>query len=137
MVLGLAELSGEGLTSLLVDRVGKQRSIAIGLVVCCLAALALPALSGSVWAAVGGLAVFYLGFEYALVSSIPLMTEVVPGARATLMAVNVAAFSIGRGIGDLAAPPLYNHGILACALAAIAVNLLALLALSQVKIKTE
>ncbi len=134
-VIGAAELGGETLTGVLVDRVGKKRSVQIGLAVCSLFALALPLLEGQVWLAFAGLFFYYLAFEYALVSSLPLMTEMLPAARATLMAANVAAFSIGRGIADLLSPQLYGWGIAACAAASIGFNLLALLALSRVKLK--
>jgi hypothetical protein len=71
------------------------------------------------------------------VSSIALMTEVYPAARATLMASNLAAHSLGRALGALITAPLFALGqaslstpdILPSALASVAFNLLALLAL--------
>jgi len=60
-----------------------------------------------------------------------LMTELLPSARATLMAFNVASLSFGRAIGAFLAPRLYGLGFLAVALGAIGFNLLALLAVSR------
>lgn len=132
-VIGLAELSGEFATAALVDRIGKKRAVRIGVIVTSLAALALPLLAGNLWSALAGLFVFYLGFEFTLVSYIPLMTEVLPQARATLMAANMAAFSLGRAFGALLGPGLYAAGFGANALAALALNGLALLLLSRVR----
>lgn len=131
-VLGLSELGGEGLVALLVDRIGKPRAVGLGLVANCLAALALTRLGGSLPGAVVGLFLFYLSFEFTLVSSIPMMTEILPQARATFMATNIAGHSLGRSLGALLAAPAYSLGILGSSLGAIGLNLLALLALAYV-----
>lgn len=128
-VIGASELSAEGLVALFVDRIGKPRAIALGLVFNCLAALALPVLSRSPVGALTGLFFFYITFEFTLVSCIPMMTEILPAARATLMAFNVAAFSLGRAAGAFLAPRLYTAGFLYVVVAALFFNLLALLAL--------
>ncbi|GEM_PF-3450230 len=57
----------------------------------------------------------------------PLMTELAPLARATLMSFNVAALSLGRALGAPLAPFLYHFGFLAVAAGAVGFNLLALL----------
>lgn len=128
-VIGLSELSGEGLVSLLTDRVGKLRAIGGGIVLNCLAALLLPLLDSSLTGALIGLFFFYITFEFMLVSSIPMMTEILPGARATVMAAGIAAFSVGRAIGAALAVPLFAYGIWANSAAAVLFNLLGLLAL--------
>lgn len=133
-VVGLAELCGEGASAALVDRIGKQRAVRAGLAVTSLAALALPLLGQSLIGALAGLFLFYLGFEFTLVSYIPLMTEVLPEARATLMAANLAAFSLGRALGALVGPGLYAAGFWANALVALALNALALLVLRLVRV---
>jgi predicted MFS family arabinose efflux permease len=133
-VIGLAELTGETSTAVLVDRIGKKRSVRIGVVFTSLAALALPWLGQSLGGALFGLFLFYLGFEFTLVSYIPVMTEVMPQARATLLAANLAAFSLGRALGALGGAWLYTFGFGANALAALGLNALALYALSQIHI---
>jgi predicted MFS family arabinose efflux permease len=127
-VIGISELCAEGLVAAFVDRVGKVRAIALGLAVNSLAALALPYLGRTEAGALVGLFLFYLSFEFTLVSCIPLMTELLPSARATLMAFNVAALSVGRAAGNFLAPRLYHQGFLAVVLGAAIFNLLALLA---------
>jgi DHA1 family inner membrane transport protein len=132
-VIGLSELCGEGLVAAFVDRLGKPRAIRLGLAANCLAALALLFLGRTQAGALLGLFFFYITFEFTLVSIIPLMTEILPSARATLMASNVAALSLGRALGDLLAPRLYGSGFWLIVLGAIVFNLLALLALRKVK----
>lgn len=140
-LIGLSELGGESLAALVTDRLGKPLAVALGLGMNSLAALALPFLGSSLPGALAGLFLFYITFEYALVSSIPLMTEVLPAARATLMATNAAGLSLGRAIGALLASPLYLSGkawtevpdILPGALAALIFNFLALLALRRLE----
>lgn len=134
MGIGLAEFGGEALVSGLVDKLGKVRSVALGLFANCAAALALAVLGSSLAGAVAGLLLFYLTFEFTIVSSVPLMSEILPQTRATLLAVNMALISLGRAAGAWISPRLFELGssqsILVNALSAISFNLLALLALS-------
>lgn len=133
-IIGVAELGGEGATAALVDRIGKKRAVVAGLALTSLAALALPWFGQSLWGGLAGLFFFYLGFEFTLVSYIPVMTEVMPQARATLMAANLAALSLGRAVGAPAGVWVYTAGFGANALAALALNGLALMALMRVRV---
>lgn len=128
-VIGFSELGGEIFSASLVDRLGKERSIILGLVLNIVSTLALPWLGSSLWGALAGLFFFYLTFEFTIVSILPFMTEIQPEARATLMAVNIAAFALGRMLGTLAARSTYNGSLLWNCLAAAALDLLALAAL--------
>ena len=120
IVIGLAELTGEGAVAGFVDRIGKRRAAVGGITANIAAALLLPALEFRVETALLGLFLFYLTFEFAIVSAIPLLSELVPGARATLMAGNVMAFSAGRMLGALIGPALFSVGLLAnCTVAAL------------------
>ncbi len=144
-VIGLSELSGESLAVAITDRLGKPLAVGLGLGLNCLAVLALPILGSNATGAVVGLFFFYLTFEYALVSSIPMMTEVMPSARATVMAVAAASVSLGRALAALLATPLYLLGetstsipdILPNALVAILLNILAILALRYLQLGIE
>ena len=66
------------------------------------------------------------------------MSEILPSARATMLASHMALIALGRSLGDLLAPTLFTQtvipGIAANAIAAILFNLLALIALTRVKI---
>jgi predicted MFS family arabinose efflux permease len=134
-VIGLSELGGEGLSATITDRVGKKRSVLGGMLANCIAAMLLPLLGHiSVWGALVGLFLFYISFEFTLVSSIPIMTEILPGARATLMAMNIAFISVGRAIGSTISPHLYGWGIIANAVTCIILNVAAIIILRSVKI---
>ena len=134
-IIGFSELCAESLSVGLVDRLGKERSVAIGLGLNALVALGLPWMGRSLLGAEIGLGLFFLSFEFAIVCSLPLMTEVLPSARATLMGMNLAAFALGRAAGDLLGPQLYHYGMWANALVAAGMNLVGLAALSRIKLK--
>jgi len=136
-VIGIAEIGGEGLVATLADRLGKRRSIIIGLLLNSLAAFLLPTLGQSEIGAFAGLFLFYITFEFAFVSSIPLMTEIMPKARATLMALNITSASLGRALASLLAPMLYAFGFSLNTMSTVLFNLLAILALSQVHLRAE
>lgn len=134
-VIGVSELGGEGLSAWLVDRLGKEWSIRAGLLLNSLAAVGLVFSGGAVWSALLGLFVFYLSFEFTIVSALPLMSEAMPELRATVMASTVASFQIGRAIGAFLGPILYTQWSFAAnAAAAVLINLAAIGLLSRLKI---
>lgn len=137
VLIGLIELGGEGLSSRFTDRLGKPRSVALGLALNALSALALPLIGRSAAGATAGLLLFYLTFEFTVVSSLPLLTEIFPPARASLMALNIAGMQVGRAFGALLAHPLYEYGIWMSGLAVVGFNLLALLALRFVRLPAQ
>jgi len=134
-VLGVAELGGEGLSAGLVDRLGKEWSVRAGLLLNSLAAIGLVFLGGAVWSALLGLFIFYLSFEFCIVSALPLMSEASPALRATVMASMVASFSIGRAVGAVIAPVLFTTwSFPANAAVAVLFNVIAIILLSRLKI---
>ena len=127
-IIGLSELGGEGFVALFVDRVGKVRASGYGIIANCLAALLLPIIGRTQLGALTGLFLFYITFEFTIVGIIPLMTELMPSARATTLSFASAAQSIGRAIGALLAPSLYALGFSFVTGAAVIFNLLGLAA---------
>lgn len=127
-IIGLSELGGEGFVALFVDRVGKVRATGIGLLANCVAAVFLPLIGRTELGALIGLFLFYITFEFTIVSMIPLMTEVMPAARATTLSFAGATNSLGRAIGALLAPTLYAFGFSVVTAAAVMFNLLGLAA---------
>ncbi len=135
IAIGVSELGGEVVSGLWLDAVGKRRMIWICLGLNSLAAVLLPLTGGKLAWALVGLGFFYITFEVVLVSTLTLMSEIVPDARATMTAATVAGFSLGRMLGDLIAPGLYNISFWAICLAAVALNFLAAGFLTQVKVR--
>jgi predicted MFS family arabinose efflux permease len=134
VVIGVSELGGEAITGIWLDAVGKRRMIWIFLGVNSLTALLLPFSSSSQGWAMVGLGAFYITFEIILVSAMTLMSEVLPDARATMMAATVASFSLGRMLGDLIAPGLFGIGFWVSCLTAVGLNALAGVILTQVRV---
>ena len=137
VIIGISELGGEGLAALLADRLGKERTIAISLVLNALWVVTLPWLGKSLPGAFVWLFFFYLTFELAIISALPLMTEITPATRATMMAVFIAFLSLGRAVGDLVAPWIYRGGFIMNAVVCVALDLLALFFLSRIKMKRD
>jgi predicted MFS family arabinose efflux permease len=136
-VIGLAELIGEGGVSAFSDRLSKKKAVLLGLIASILSALILPLVGKTALGAYLGLFLFYLAFEFTIVSLIPLMTGVLPEARATGMALNIASANLGRGLGSLFLAPLYLGGFWLNALLAALVNLLAILVLRYIVIQED
>ena len=126
-VIGAAELSGEVLTATLADRLGLPQAVALGLalnVVCC---ALLPAVGQTIFWALTGLFLVFLTFEFTIVSSLSLCTELVPGARATMMSAFFAAAGLGRVVGALAGARAWlAGGITATAMVSAAAGVLGL-----------
>ncbi len=133
-VIGISELSGEGLVAFTTDRLGKPLALSIGLIGNALASILLPFIGQTQTGALIGLFLFYITFEYVLVSHIPLMTELVPSARATMLSVNVTGHALGRALGALLAAFIYQQfGFMFVALTAVLFNAAALLALRRMQ----
>jgi MFS transporter, DHA1 family, inner membrane transport protein len=105
----------------------------IGLAANIIATLVLPLAGRTTATALAGLALFYLTFEYTVVSMLPVMSEILPGARATLLAFYAASFSLGRAVGSLLSPRLYGLGFAAVALAAVGLDVVAFLFLLRLR----
>ncbi|MCX8063306.1 MAG: MFS transporter [Anaerolineales bacterium] len=128
-VIGISEFTGEFLVAGFVDKLGKPKTVMLGILLNILAAIGLTQAQGSTSAAVFGLLFFYITFELTLVSSIPLMSEILPEKRATMLSSTGASHSLGRAFGAFLAAPLYRIGIFANLAVAVGFNILALLAL--------
>jgi predicted MFS family arabinose efflux permease len=137
-VIGFSELSGEGLVALTTDRLGKPRALMLGLIGNALACVLLPVIGRSEAGALVGLFLFYITFEYVMVSHIPMMTELAPEARATLLTFNLTGHSIGRAIGGFLATFIFQaFGFPFVAGMALLLNIFALLALAELQKKIE
>ncbi len=129
-VIGISELSGEGLVALTTDRLGKPLALAIGLVSNALASILLPFIGQTQTGALIGLFLFYITFEYTLVSHIPLVSELVPSARATILSMNVTGHAIGRALGAFLAAFIYQkYGFSFVTFAAVGFNIVGIMAL--------
>jgi predicted MFS family arabinose efflux permease len=136
-VIGFSELTGEGITLFLADRFGKERTIGFSIMINGLWVLTLPFLGKTLPGAFVWLFLFFLTFEVGIVSALPLMTEITPATRATMMSLFIAALSLGRAVGDVVAPLLYKWGFIANAVTCLILDLFALLALSRIRLPKD
>ncbi len=130
IVVGLAELTGEGATILFTDRIGKKRSVVLGLAASVVGFGLLGFSPGTLWVGMALVALAFLGFEFTIVSAIPLATEVAPNARARYLAIFTVANSLGRTVGAAIGPAVFSRFDLAGnAILAASADLLAILLL--------
>ncbi len=108
--ISLAELTGELASAGFVDRLGKRRAVLAGLVLNMVAYLLLPRLAGTLGAALAGMVLVFLSFEFSLVSLLPLLSELAPNARAMLMAFSAGVMSLGRVFASQTGPRLWEAG---------------------------
>lgn len=128
--IGAAELIGELMTATLSDRIGLKRTVIGGVGVCIITYALLPYIARTLSLAYVALFIHFLVFEFTVVSSISLCTELMPGMRATFLSVIMAAAGIGRIIGALMGGPVWlAGGIFATAMVSAIISVLALLSL--------
>ncbi len=121
-VIGAAELAGEGAVAALADRVGKRQMVLGATVLAAVAYAALPALAGNLWLALPGVFLVYLGFETGIVANIPLLSELAPEARGTILSTSGALHGLGRMAGALLGAWLFSQDFAWVGWAAAAVN---------------
>lgn len=110
LVIGVAELLGEGLTASIADRLGLKRAAIAGVALSALSYVLLPRIALTLPLALAGLLVTFLTFEFTIVTSFSLFTEIAPDARATMLSANMAATSVGRVLGALVGGPVWLAG---------------------------
>lgn len=127
IAIGIAELLAEGLVAGLADRVGLRRAAVGGAVLVVLSYLLLPLAAHTLPLALVGLFVVFLTFEFSIVTAMSLFTEVLPGARGTMMSSNLAAAGAGRVVGALVGGAAWLAGGLAAnSMVAVVASALAL-----------
>ncbi len=112
MAFGLAEILASGGSARFSDQLGKVRTTG-GAQALTVVGLAVMMIADDRFAiAVIGLALFFLGFEYAIVTSFSIVSESAPAARGRALAANNAVGTLARGAGAVASGFLYDaHGI--------------------------
>lgn len=109
VAIGIAELSGESLTALFSDRLGLKKATIIGLVVATIAYILLPFIGTTLPFAMAGMFLIFFAFEFTIVTSFSLSTELMPQNRATMMAGFYAAAGLGRMGGVLIGGFLWRY----------------------------
>jgi predicted MFS family arabinose efflux permease len=125
--IGLAELLGETMTATLADRFGLKRSVMTGLTICIIFYMLMPLVSQTIPMAFASLFLIFVTFEFVVVTSVSMATELLPRARATMMAAYMGAAGLGRMAGALIGGPVWLlGGIFATGTVAALISTLAL-----------
>jgi predicted MFS family arabinose efflux permease len=131
-VIGVAELVGEILVAAISDRLGLKRVVTIGVSICIFTYGLLPWIGQSLSLALTGLFIHFLIFEFTIISSLALCTELLPDMRATMIASFFAAAGLGRIFGTLIGGPIWlAGGMPAIGTVSAAVTALALVSLCR------
>lgn len=110
VAIGAAELLGESMTALFADRLGKKRSVIMGLSLVISCYLLLPFIGRTLPLAMTGMFCVFFAFEFMIVTSFSLSSELIPEARGTMMAGFYATSGIGRMIGVIIGGFLWQKG---------------------------
>ena len=130
VLVAVSELAGEGSTLVWTDRIGKRRSVAIGLVISALAYVLLAVTNANLTAGLASMALALAGFEFTIVSTFPLASELRPLARTRFLALLSVGMGLGRAAGASIGPFLYEQsGLTANTAVAAAANVMALVLL--------
>ncbi len=127
VIIGSSELASEFLSAIFLDKVGKLRTLFLSLALNTISVVLLAMSGNSFTLTLICLALFYISFEFALIALMTYMSELFPAARATVLAVTVAMFSMGRLGGSLLGPGLYRSGFWFSCLMSVFLNLAAFL----------
>jgi predicted MFS family arabinose efflux permease len=132
VLFGAAELVASGASAAFTDRVGKRRSMIGGLVLVAPMLVLMGTTGAGQAVSVALLAVTFLGFEYSLISGIPLAAEIDPEARSRTIGISYASMTAARAVGAAGGVWLFNHhgigwtGGLGAAITALAIAVIAL-----------
>lgn len=122
VLLGLAELGGEGLMVAFTDRIGKRNSFAWGLAATALALTILSMANDNLAPAMAALFFAIVSLELAVISGIPLASELRPSRRSRFLAWTLVAAGSGRIVADLVGPPLFERAGMGAVAATAAVS---------------
>jgi predicted MFS family arabinose efflux permease len=108
--LGAVELVASTTSARRTDHWGKERSVALGSLLIVPGALLVVAGNSTVALAVAGTAVWLLGFEFAVVSMLPMATHLAPDSPGTGLGWVLGAGALGRALAAVVATSAYERG---------------------------
>ena len=131
VVIGFASAIGVILVASITDKVGKRRAIVGGLALNSLVAGAIVFITPAFFPALVWIFVFYISMEFSLVSSLTMLTELMPEHRTPFLAAVTAAQGFGGAFGAYIGPYLYQSGfsvnVFGCIIIDIAIIVLILI----------
>jgi predicted MFS family arabinose efflux permease len=131
VVLGVFELGSSIGSSRVTDQWGKEKSVMRGVAAMAIAGVLMTVGHQFAFLAIPMLIIYVAGFEFALVSMLPIAANLVPTAGGIGLGLTVGAGTLGRAIFSSVATSLYDWvGPLGPAIAATVLAMLTALAIS-------
>jgi DHA1 family inner membrane transport protein len=110
--LGVVELGASASTVRFTDRIGPPLAVLGGGLLMVPAGLALGSVGSAAWLGVPVFVAYIAAFEFALVSALPLVSELQPAARVKAMGVAFGCGTLGRAVTSAPTAWLYErHGM--------------------------
>jgi predicted MFS family arabinose efflux permease len=109
-LLGVAELGGEGLMVAFTDRIGKRNSFAGGLAATAVSLVTLAVFDHLLAPALVALFFAIVSLELAVISGLPIASELRPSKRARFLAWTLVSAGVGRIGADLVGPSVFEIG---------------------------
>jgi len=106
--LGLVELAASVSSSRQTDKWGKERSIAFGALLVIPGGIFLVLGSQNLIVGLIGVFIYFLGFEFSVVSLLPLATKLVPNSPGTGLGWVLGAGTLGRAVMAIVATNLFE-----------------------------
>jgi predicted MFS family arabinose efflux permease len=112
LIFGGADLLASIYVSIAVDRIGKKKSVIIGVAGMTLGFILMPFLNSGLYLAILGLIIPRIFFEFATVSNLALLTEQVPEQRGKVMSLSTTFGLIGITLASAIGPvSYYSKGV--------------------------
>lgn len=108
MAFGAAELSASSTSAAVADLAGPTRSTRLALAVTIVGLGVMTTAGSSLLIGAIGLFLFFVGFEFSIVTSFAIVSEAMPSARGRVLATNTAVGTVVRGSGVMASGALYE-----------------------------
>lgn len=108
--IGAVELVSSSLSAGRTDTWGKERSVVFGCALMIPAGLLLIAVDAALVPGLVLLALFLMGFEFAIVSALPIVANIVPGAPGRGLGLGMGGATLGRAAMSTVATVLYEWG---------------------------
>lgn len=109
MAFGGAELMASSSSAAIADRAGPARATQAALAVTLIGLYVMTQAGSSLPIGAAGLFLFFIGFEFSIVTSFAFVSEALPAARGRVLAVNNAVGTVLRGIGVAMSGVLYER----------------------------
>jgi predicted MFS family arabinose efflux permease len=128
LLLGFFDLIASVVVSVAVDRIGKRKSVLIGVAGMTASFVLFPFLNQGLVPALVGLSISRCFFEFAIVSSLPLLSEQAPRHRGKVLSLSLTAGLMGTTAAGLTGPAAYiKFGVWGLGLVSLASSVIALL----------